>query len=130
MMPRVSGKVANVISNTLLAINIGSDKGVAEGDIAYVMRHIEIEDPDTREELGSVRVSVLNLRVNHVQPKLCTAYVVSTQDIGQTNPIISRQTKRIVTQRSDEKQGISVYVKVGDIAEVDTKEKYSEEPPF
>lgn len=129
-MARVPAKVANVISNTILAFNVGSDKGVTVGDTAYVMRHVEIEDPDTRENLGSVRVSVLQLRVNHVQAKLCTAYVTSTQETGQSNPLAARPTKRIVTQRGEEKQGISVFVKVGDIADIEASEKSSEDPPF
>jgi hypothetical protein len=131
MMSRIPAKVATIISNSLLALNVGSDRGVADDDKVYVMRTINVEDPDTHEKLGSVAVSVLSLRVTHVQPKLCTAVVTSTQDDdGNISPLRVRRAKKIADSSFEEKAGISVYVQVGDRVEIEIKDTYSDEPPF
>jgi hypothetical protein len=130
MMSKIIAKVATIISDSILALNVGSDKGVAEDDKAFVMRAIKVQDPDTSEELGTVRVSVLALRVNHVQPKLCTAYVTSAQDDVGYNPTRVRKTKKIADSSMEEKPGISVFVQAGDRVEIEIKDTYSDEPPF
>jgi hypothetical protein len=130
IMSKVIAKIAAVISDSLIAINVGSDKGVADDDKALVMRTIDIEDPDTSEKLGSVSVSVLALKVNHVQPKLCTAYVTSIQDDAGNNPLRTRKAKKIVENSYEEKTGISVFMQIGDLVEIETKDKFSDEPPF
>ena len=129
-MSRLEAKVAEIISNNILAFNVGSDKGVATSDSAYVMRTVEVRDPDTGEKLGGVRVTVLQLRINHVQHKLCTAYVTSLQDEVVNNPLATRRTKKIVERRAEEKTGVSVYIQRGDSAEIEIKDESSEEPPF
>lgn len=52
----ITGKVAGVLNERELTINIGSEKGVYEGMKFKVLTSspIEVKDPDTKEILGTV----------------------------------------------------------------------------
>lgn len=131
-MTSVPVKVATVISDSLLAFNAGTNRGIRAGDMATVYRIVEVSDPETKEKLGAVSVPKLSLRINHVQEKLCTGIVTSAQD-EPTNVNVTRvrKLKRIVESSFDEKAGINVYVSPGDPSVIEIKEESSsDEPPF
>jgi hypothetical protein len=122
-------RVATIVTDTEIAFNAGSDQGVSKGDLAEVQREIVISDPDTKEELGSVLVAILNLRIDLVDPKFCIGLVTDLQetenDLG--NVLIGRnRRKKIVGSRNQERAGVSVYVAIGAKAEITLAAKDAE----
>jgi hypothetical protein len=112
-------KVADIISDNELAFNAGSEAGVEEGSFASVQRNVMIKDPDTQEELGSVLVGVLRLRIHLVEPKFSVGSVSELQETGDSLAFLTaRRYKKIVQGKSEEKSGVSVYVKRGDIVTI------------
>ncbi len=71
----VDAKVARVLSDTRLVINAGANEGVTAGDTVTIWELIPVEDPDTGELLGDVRVPRVTLNVESVQAKLAVARV-------------------------------------------------------
>lgn len=74
-MPELSAKIAEVLSKSEIVINIGEDHGVEQGNTVEVNREIEIFDPDSMESLGSIKRTVLALRVVEVQSRLSIARI-------------------------------------------------------
>jgi hypothetical protein len=58
-----TGKSATIVSPSQLAINVGAADGVRVGDSAKVRRIVIVRDPDTKEELGEVHLTRVNLRI-------------------------------------------------------------------
>jgi hypothetical protein len=75
MARELDAKVARVLSPTSIAINVGEDQGVDQGDSVIVWRWVDVKDPDTGDILGSVRLQNLRLDVYDVQPRFCLARV-------------------------------------------------------
>lgn len=73
MSTLIRGKVARVLNEREVAINVGSAKGVVVGMYFDVIEDEEIRDPDTREVLGSIDRPKVGLQVTHVQEKLSVA---------------------------------------------------------
>jgi hypothetical protein len=69
----IHGKVAAIIDDTTLVLNVGADQGVEEG-MAFVVyaEHDEVRDPDTGEALGRWEAVKARVVVTHVQPRLST----------------------------------------------------------
>jgi len=69
------GKVARVLNDRELVINLGSAQGVFEGMLFDIQGHneIDIRDPDTDELLGSTGRAKVRVRVTTVQEKLSVA---------------------------------------------------------
>ena len=86
MSEPIRGKVASVINEREIAINIGTVHGVKVGmDFDVIDVHDEkIKDPDTEEVLGSIERPKVRVRVAHVQEKLSVAstYKVESVNIG------------------------------------------------
>jgi len=85
-MADIIAKLAQVVTSAQIAINAGSAKGVKRGDRAVIFRVVNIEDPDTKEPLGSVRVPRLVFKVTSVVDNFCLADV-ETVDVD--NPLAS-----------------------------------------
>jgi hypothetical protein len=75
MARELDAKVARVLSDTSIAINVGEDAGVGTGDTVIVWRSVDVEDPDTGDVLGTVRLQNLRLQVYDVRPLFCLARV-------------------------------------------------------
>ena len=73
MSTLIRGKIARVLNEREVAINVGSAKGVVVGMYFDVIEDEEIRDPDTREVLGSIDRPKVGLQVTHVQEKLSVA---------------------------------------------------------
>ena len=66
-------KVADIITNTKIVLNIGSDDGASCGDIYQIFTlGKEIIDPDTGDALEKVEIIRGVGKVTHVQKKICT----------------------------------------------------------
>lgn len=71
----ISAKIATVLNDQMMAVNVGSDEGVDEGDSVILWETVTVTDPDTHEPLGDVRLKKLSMMVVSVQPKLAVATV-------------------------------------------------------
>ena len=71
----IRGKVARVLNDREIAINVGTANGVLTGMYFDVVdpQYENILDPDTGEDLGSLERSKVRVRVTHVQEKLAIA---------------------------------------------------------
>ncbi len=79
-MSRIEGKVAAVLNERELVLNIGSEEGVEVGmrfKILYV-GGIEITDPDTHEPLGSVEWPKTEVKIVSVQPHMAVGRTFRT----------------------------------------------------
>ena len=69
----ITGKVAAVIDDTTLVLNVGYRDGVHEGLVFVIFaEYQEIEDPDSGEALGKWEVVKARVVVDHVQERMCT----------------------------------------------------------
>ena len=91
-MPNIEGKVAKVISDDEIIINIGSKDGVKEGDrfLVYQLGE-EIKDPDTDKILDTLEVVKGRVKIIHVQSNISTGitdeYEHKTRKIIRGNPL-------------------------------------------
>lgn len=83
MARELDAKVARVLSDTSIAINVGESSGVGRGNTVIVWRSVEVKDPDTGDVLGSVRLQNLRLDVYEVQPRFSLARV-ETRGFGSS----------------------------------------------
>src|SRR5260370_10512884 len=117
-MSKIEAKVANIVNETAMAFNSGSNKVIADGNIATVQRPDTIKDPDSHEELGTVLVPILTLRIYLVDEKYSVGSVNEFQEPPSDMPSVFLQTrarpKKIVKTKAQEKAGITVYIEVGD----------------
>ncbi|MDO8532528.1 MAG: FlgT C-terminal domain-containing protein [Dehalococcoidia bacterium] len=126
-IPQLRGKVAAILNEDKLVLNIGSQAGVKEGTRFNIFGSREVTDPDTGKVLGQVAYQKLNVVVTQVQAQLCTAtptteydsdiYRILTQNVF-SGGVFGGRRKKI---RQDKGPSLSsnefVDVSVGDIAE-------------
>ena len=112
MSDPIVGKVAAVVDDTTLVLNVGSVHGVREGMLfAIVSEHQEIEDPDTGESLGNWEAVKARVIVSHVQEKMCTVRSLlaeETDTSGTLSAMMVRHSFGLYGQRSDERHTLSV----------------------
>lgn len=119
--PEIKGKVAAILDQYTLVLNIGSVNGVKKG-MKFVIYELgdSIKDPETETELGSLEIVKGFAEVVNVQEKLCTVRS-SEEQTEYLSPIwtVSKQiTKRVSLPVSGNTVDISnrVKIKVGDLA--------------
>ena len=81
----IYGKVARVISNRAVALNVGASNGVQEGMLfdIVVPSTLEISDPETGEVLGTVQPGAkARVKVYRVNEKFSLASTYRTESIG------------------------------------------------
>ena len=84
MTEPIRGKVAQVLNDREIAINLGFAKGVTVGmhfDVVNVNGE-NIIDPDTGEVLGSVNIPKVRVRVTQTQEKLSVATTYRTEKVN------------------------------------------------
>lgn len=70
----INGKVAAVIDDTTLVLNVGYQQGVGEGMVFVIFAEYgDIPDPETGESLGKWEMIKARVAVTHVQERMCTA---------------------------------------------------------
>lgn len=134
-MTDLTAKVAAFVSDTLLALNAGENKGVQEGDQVIIYRKVEIEDPDSKEPLGAVRVPKLHLRVNHVQDKLCVAMVTDREGSSSLSQVLPNAPLKQIVQEAKpsnkQPRGRLVPVALGEEVVIKLRDvETHDEPPF
>ena len=74
MSESITGKVAAIVDDTTLVLNVGARHGVHEGMLfAVVAEHEDIRDPDSGESLGRWESVKGRVAVTHVQEQMATA---------------------------------------------------------
>ena len=69
----IEGKVAKVLNSRELVFNKGASDGVETGMKFHVQGMIDIVDPDSQEDLGSLARSKLEVEVVEVEPRFAIA---------------------------------------------------------
>lgn len=86
MTEPIRGKVARILTSREIAINVGSENGVAVGMRFEVMdtKGEHIKDPDTGETLGSIERPKVSVEISKVQERLSIAstYKKVTENLG------------------------------------------------
>ena len=84
MTYRIHGKVAGVLNEREIAINVGTAKGVAVGMYFDVMpaEVKDIIDPDTDEVLGPIERAKVRVEIVHAQEKLSVATTFQTDQVN------------------------------------------------
>ena len=84
MITPIRGKVARVLNEREIAINIGTAHGVAVDMYFDVIdpHYEDIKDPDTNEVLGSLRRPKVRVQITHVQERLSTAMTYRSKKVN------------------------------------------------
>lgn len=79
-MPPIEGKIAKILDDSNLVINVGRGQGVKEGMlfVIYTSGGEEVKDPDTGRSLGVLEVVKGYVSAVHVQDNLslCTSAIL------------------------------------------------------
>ena len=85
-MKAIEGKIAKILNAREVVINRGSLQGVEVGMIFKILdlEEINILDPDTKQNLGSVERTKVKVKVDLVKKNMCVAktYRKETVNIG------------------------------------------------
>ena len=77
MSAPIEGKIAAILNESVLVINVGGEAGVREGMVFVVLAQgAAVKDPDTGESLGRWEVPKGHVRAALVQPRLSTCEAV------------------------------------------------------
>ncbi len=73
-MEKIEGKVAKILDEYSIVINVGRDNGVVNGMVfaVFVQSDEEVKDPDSGETLGKLENIKEHVFVAHVQDKFST----------------------------------------------------------
>ncbi|OHC01898.1 MAG: hypothetical protein A3H23_09390 [Planctomycetes bacterium RIFCSPLOWO2_12_FULL_40_19] len=73
-MEKIEGKVAKILDEYSIVINVGRDNGVVDGMVfvVFVQSDDEVKDPDSGETLGKLEHVKDYILVSHVQDKFST----------------------------------------------------------
>lgn len=127
----VSGKVATVIRDDQLAVNVGKGDGVEVGDTMTLYDAIKVNDPDTKKQLGTVRVPRLAFTVTLVTDTFCVGKV-TTRIRPRDGNVLAAATAPLVKLTSDplDVDARTVGVEVGEEVVIRRNEVSNAEPPF
>lgn len=132
---KLRGKVASILTDRELALNIGSDDGVRRGMRFAVLEGgtREIKDPDTGESLGAIDVPKVFVKIIRVHEKFSVAatYRTRRENIGgpegNSLSVVSQMfqppkyVERTETLRTDDRESgapiedYESYVREGDV---------------
>jgi hypothetical protein len=74
-MIETPAKVAQILSASEIAVNVGQDHDVSQGDDVVVWRKVDIRDPETAEVLGSINRQKLRLKISFVEERFSIARI-------------------------------------------------------
>ena len=119
MSTPIEGKVAAIIDDTTLVLNVGSEQGVQEGmAFAIFALHGEIADPDSGQPLGRWEAVKARVVATHVQPRLCTVrapVVGEVPVVGDTRPLSAMMVEHSVARAPGQEQWQRLDVRGGDV---------------
>jgi len=84
MSKLIEGKVAQVLNERELAINVGADHGVKTGMQFEILseKPIVITDPDTGDEIGTREQPKVRVKAVEVQPRMTVASTYETYEVN------------------------------------------------
>ena len=115
----VRAKVATIVSDDQIAINTGSKSGVKIGDTLTIRREVRVTDPDTKEDLGTVSLIRLRLRITMVSESFSIGTVTDEAPSETFGALLNAtRVKRFksVTAISSQATDTTIYVTPGEIA--------------
>jgi hypothetical protein len=117
MVEPIKGKVAQILSEYELALNIGSDNGVEKGmRFAIHSSPIAIFDPDTKEEMGQITLEMEHVEVYEVQKRFSLARTFSFTGISVPYPSLFTQSQKKLSVDRGDLVKYEATIKVGSIA--------------
>lgn len=142
----ITGRVAAIVDDTTLVLNVGARDGVHEGMLfAVVAEHQEIRDPDTGESLGRWESVKGRVVVTHVQPRMATARSpladVPPEATGTLSGMMVRHSFGLYGKHEEDRQRLDVRtgavagrprtppIEVGDAVRSVSLEGLGEPPP-
>ena len=126
----IRGKVAKVLNDREIVINRGTDHSVKLGTRFKLIETVEIQDPDTRDGIGTITREKIRFVVVHLQASMSIARTYETHTFGSSSA--SQAAERLLQsirpeagmQRTDVKRirpagdgDEPVLVKIGDIVD-------------
>ena len=144
MGDQITGKVAAIIDDTTLVLNLGAGDGVREG-MAFVIfaAFQEIADPDSGQSLGNWEMEKARVVVEYVQERLCTVrsrLAVDVERPGTLSAMMVQHSFGNFGQGSEQREKLEVRaadaagrpqsqpIAVGDGARLLAPESEAEEP--
>ncbi len=119
MSTPIEGKVAAIIDDTTLVLNVGTDQGVQEGmAFAIFALHGEIEDPDSGQSLGRWEAVKARVVATHVQECLCTVrapVIGEAPVVGDTRPLSAMMVEHSVARAPGQEQWQRMEVRGTDV---------------
>lgn len=110
-MADIIAKLAQIVTPTQLAFNAGSNKGVKLGDNVIFYRNVNIEDPDSKEPLGSVRVPRLMLKVSFLEDTFCVADMMTSDLDSPASPnVFATARVKVTTSTSTSRNTATVNI--------------------
>ncbi|QYF88561.1 hypothetical protein [Arthrobacter sp. PAMC25284] len=105
-MKRVNARIATVLGDQRVAINIGADIGVSVDDQVIIFDVIEIPDPDNPGEvLGETELPVLTMKIESVSDRFSVARVpFKMPNIGQIVSGIRAEPEVLITKDASMKE--------------------------
>jgi hypothetical protein len=91
----IRGKVAKVLNDREVVINRGTDHGVKLGTRFKLIETVEIQDPDTRDGIGTITREKIRFMVVHSQPSMSIARTYETHTFGSSS---ARQAAEMLAQ--------------------------------
>jgi hypothetical protein len=124
---RIDAKVATIVSPVQVALNAGSNKGVKTGDLVTVYRRVDVNDPDSKQDLGAVILTKVRLTVSVVYDKFCVAETYEMVDSSAggvwTTSILSGPVKESVTINPNDANYHTLLIAIGDPVYIEREEK-------
>lgn len=120
-METLRGRVAMVLDDHQIAINLGSDDGVVEGDKVQLLRAVEVPDPLNKgASLGTAFVKKGSLIIDSVDAKFSVARVAKGRKGGGTSALIFGVLEPLflITEDASEDGPGRVYVQQNDYVDV------------
>ena len=112
MQEIINGKVAALIDDTTLVLNVGFHEGVREGMTFVIFaEYQEILDPDSGEPLGKWEMVKARVVVDHVQERMCTvrSAMVSEKDRpGTLSAMMVQHSFGQYGQQSAERESLDI----------------------
>jgi len=87
MAARVEGKVAKILDDQTLILNVGTAAGVAQGMVFSIFAPVEeVKDPDTGEPLGQWEAVKGYVQATHPQERLTVCHVYAPRPRKEIPP--------------------------------------------
>ena len=114
----ITGRVAKILNEFQLVLNVGEKQGVKKGMMFVVYEEgEEIKDPKTGESLGKLEIVKGEIKVSHVQETLCFAQSKELPKQGAPTVLSAKLAEVMLYSNSKlEKEREKLYVKPSDVS--------------